>query len=225
MVQRAETDDVRRLVEAGAQLLEVLPESAFRAEHLPGARNIPLPQMTLEALERAGTAPERPTVVYCYDHECDLSARGAALVEALGFTDVYDYVGSKTAWLGEGLPVEGDVPAATRAGALARKVPTCGLDEQVGDLGDRLPGDDGMCVVVGEGDVVLGLVREEAVGLPASTAVAAVLLSGPPSVRPSITAEELARSMDDDGRWYVLVTTSHGRLLGLVTAADLHGQH
>jgi hypothetical protein len=33
----ADTQDVRELVEVGAQLLEVLPKSAFAREHLPGA--------------------------------------------------------------------------------------------------------------------------------------------------------------------------------------------
>ena len=59
--------------------------------------------------------PTRSTIVYCYDHECDLSARGARLLEQLGFRDVYDYAGSKTAWLGEGLPVEGEVAPEDRA--------------------------------------------------------------------------------------------------------------
>jgi rhodanese-related sulfurtransferase len=225
MAQRADTADVQRLVGAGAQLVEVLPASAYRSEHLPGALNIPMADLTPETVERAGLVRERPVVVYCYDHECDLSARAAAVLDALGFPDVHDYVGSKTAWLGEGLPVEGDIPATSRAGAIARKVPTCRIEDRTGELGERFIGDDGLCVVVDDDEVVLGVVRQETVGLPADTPVADVLLPAPPSVRPSITARDLARSMDDDGRRYVLVTTSHGRLLGIVAAADLHGQH
>jgi rhodanese-related sulfurtransferase len=225
MAHPVDTAGVRRLLDEGAQLLEVLPASEYRSEHLPGARNIALPDLTADALARSGLVPAQPTIVYCYDHECDLSARGAALLDAYGFVEVYDYAGSKTAWLGEGLPVEGDVPASMRAGAIARKVPTCRIDERVGELGERGRGDDGICVVVTGDEIVLGVLREDATGLPPATPVRDVLLTGPPSVRPSITASELARSMHGDGRRYVLVTTSHGRLLGIITAPDLHGQH
>jgi CBS-domain-containing membrane protein len=40
-------------------------------------------------------------------------------------------------------------------------------------------------------------------------------------VRPSITRFELAQSMDDDGQHHVIVSTSHGRLLGVVRRNDL----
>ena len=56
------------------------------------------------------------------------------LLEALGFSDVYDYADSKTAWMGEGLPVEGTLPSSERAGAIARLLPTCSLDHTVGEV-------------------------------------------------------------------------------------------
>src|SRR5690348_11372557 len=100
MARTVNTQEVRQLVADGAQLLEVLPASAYTREHLPGALNIPLPQITTAALDAAGLDARRATVVYCYDHECDLSSRAAALLEAFGFAEVYDYAASKTAWLG-----------------------------------------------------------------------------------------------------------------------------
>ncbi len=48
--------------------------------------------------------------------------------------------------------------------------------------------------------------------------------SAPPTVRPSIPLRELAETMDDDGQRHLLVTTSHGRLLGLVRRAELGPQ-
>lgn len=61
-IQRA---DVRRLVAAGAQLVETLPEQDYRDGHLPGAISLPLKQLT------AGRAAElnrgRPVIVYCWD--------------------------------------------------------------------------------------------------------------------------------------------------------------
>jgi rhodanese-related sulfurtransferase len=56
-------DDVRRLVAAGAQLVEVLPAAEFEEEHLPNAINIPLKELdreTTRQLERG-----RPLIVYC----------------------------------------------------------------------------------------------------------------------------------------------------------------
>jgi rhodanese-related sulfurtransferase len=225
MAERVGTDEVRRLVEKGAQVVEVLPASDYEAEHLPGACNVPLPEMTAVAVARAGLDAGRATVVYCYDHECDLSARGATRLESLGFSDVYDYVASKVAWMAEGLPVDGTVPASSRAGAIAQDVAVCGLDNRVSDLESRFGGDDGVCVVVDEHRVVLGVVRQETLDLPGNTPVAQLIQPGPPSVRPSITARELAKSMDSDSRTYVLVTTPHGELLGLIRRSDLHGEH
>jgi len=55
-------DDVQRLMEEGAQLIEVLPPAEYEEIHLPGAINIPLKSLSQEttaALER-----DRPTIVY-----------------------------------------------------------------------------------------------------------------------------------------------------------------
>ncbi len=60
-------DDVRRLVEEGAQLVEVLPQEEYEEEHLPGAINIPLKE-----LDRETAAPLRrgqPVIVYCHDYQ------------------------------------------------------------------------------------------------------------------------------------------------------------
>jgi rhodanese-related sulfurtransferase/CBS domain-containing protein len=224
VVKRCDTELARQLLDDGAQVVEVLPASAYEPAHLPGAVNVPLPGMTPAALADHDLRPELPTVVYCYDHECDLSSRAAALLDALGYTEVYDYVASKTGWMGEGLPTEGTARASARAGTIARSAPTCTLDATVGDLHDHF-GEDDLCVVVDESQTVLGVVRRDVLSLPASTGVLAAMQPGPPSVRPSITASELAQSMEDDARRYVLVTTGLGRLLGLIARPDLDGQH
>ncbi len=54
--------DVQRLIEEGAQLVEVLPPAEYEEMHLPGAINIPLKSLSRETtakLER-----DRPTIVY-----------------------------------------------------------------------------------------------------------------------------------------------------------------
>jgi rhodanese-related sulfurtransferase len=57
--------EVRRLLDAGAQLVEVLPEAEYREEHLPGAVNIPLKK--LDAQTTVDLDKRKAIVVYCWD--------------------------------------------------------------------------------------------------------------------------------------------------------------
>src|SRR5688500_18106224 len=106
MVTTIDTGTARDLQQSGTQLVEVLPEDSYRREHLPGAINIPMPDLTEEHAKRQ-LDPDRPVLVYCFDTQCDLSSRAAALLETYGFDEVYDYIGSKAAWLAMDLPYEG----------------------------------------------------------------------------------------------------------------------
>jgi rhodanese-related sulfurtransferase/CBS domain-containing protein len=220
--ERADTEAVRDLAARGALLIEVLPRTAYDAEHLPGAISIPLPDLTPEAVD--GLDRSRPTVAYCYDYQCDLSARAARRLETLGFEEVYDYVASKVAWLAVGYPSEGSVPEARRAGSVARSIPRCALDTTVGEL-DSILVDGDRAAVVDESDVVLGLVRREVLALPPETRVDAAMQPAPPTVRPSVTVDELAESMDRDDRTYVLVSNLDGTLIGIIERSDLYGHH
>ena len=67
MPKDIEVDEVRRLIDDGAQLIEVLPSGEFEEEHLPGAINIPLKQ--LDGNSTAHLDRGRPIVVYCWDHQ------------------------------------------------------------------------------------------------------------------------------------------------------------
>jgi rhodanese-related sulfurtransferase len=57
--------ELKRLIDEGAQLVEVLPVAEYAEEHLPGAINIPLKQ--LDATTTAQLDRTRPVVVYCWD--------------------------------------------------------------------------------------------------------------------------------------------------------------
>jgi rhodanese-related sulfurtransferase len=59
-------DELRRLVEAGAQLVEVLPIDEYDEEHLPGAINLPLKGFTRESVDGA-LERGRAVIVYCWD--------------------------------------------------------------------------------------------------------------------------------------------------------------
>jgi rhodanese-related sulfurtransferase len=67
MPQAIDIDEIRQLLAAGAQLVEVLPREEFEEEHLPAAINIPLKQLTKEAI--ASLDHQRPVVVYCWDYQ------------------------------------------------------------------------------------------------------------------------------------------------------------
>lgn len=57
--------DVQRLLDRGAQVVEVLGSEEFDEDHLPGAVNLPLRKLETEATERLD--PTRPVLVYCWD--------------------------------------------------------------------------------------------------------------------------------------------------------------
>ena len=57
--------EVRRLLEAGAQLAEVLPREEYDDEHMPGALHLPLKSLGPEAVAALDGA--RPVIVYCWD--------------------------------------------------------------------------------------------------------------------------------------------------------------
>ena len=218
MVQTADTAEVVRLVAGGAQLVDVLPAATFKREHLPGAVSIPLSEID-SASERLDLS--RPVVVYCYDFQCDLSPRGACRLEQLGFEPVYDYVASKAAWLAEGYHGDGLMRDEERAGAVTRRdVPRVAPETKLGDLASVIGGWE-VVVVVGGDDIVVGVVRAEAVGIADAVPVDAVMQTAPSTIRPSISIQELAQSMDDDGQRHLLVTTLGGKLIGLVRRDDL----
>jgi rhodanese-related sulfurtransferase len=57
--------ELLRLLDEGAQLVEVLPEPEYGEEHLPGAINVPLKK--LGAGTTADLDKRKAVVVYCSD--------------------------------------------------------------------------------------------------------------------------------------------------------------
>lgn len=65
MAQSIGLVELQRLIGAGAQLVDVLPEAEYREAHVPGAINIPLKRFdarTAKALDRS-----HPVVTCCWD--------------------------------------------------------------------------------------------------------------------------------------------------------------
>lgn len=66
MPTRIEIDELRSLLDRGAQLVEVLPKEEFDEEHLPGALNIPVKELDADTTAQLDKA--NPVVVYCWDY-------------------------------------------------------------------------------------------------------------------------------------------------------------
>lgn len=60
-------DEVRRLAEEGAQLVEVLPREGYEEKHLPGAINIPLKELNRKTTTRLKR--DAPVIVYCHAYQ------------------------------------------------------------------------------------------------------------------------------------------------------------
>lgn len=65
MPTQIERREMQRLIDEGAQIVEVLPKEEYDEEHLPGAINLPLRKLEEQATEILDR--DRPVVVYCWD--------------------------------------------------------------------------------------------------------------------------------------------------------------
>ena len=151
-----------------------------------------------------------------------MSPRAAARLESIGFTRVYDYVAGKADWGSAGLPLEGQNGSETRAGAHVRTdVPTCRLDDRVEAICEQLDqsGWD-TCFVVDDRRVVLGRIGRRAIRGRADVSAEQAMTPGPSTIRPSARLEAMVKRMREQKLSNLPVTTSDGRLVGLLTRED-----
>ena len=135
---------------------------------------------------------------------------------------MYDYSDGKLDWMAAGLPTEGTNALKPRAGDASRKdVATCGLNEKVGDVRERARqvGIDA-AVVVNEERIVLGLLRSKELNSAADETIERVMRPGPSTFRPFVSLHEMAHYMVDHKLENSPITTSDGRLVGLLLQAD-----
>jgi CBS domain-containing protein len=151
-----------------------------------------------------------------------MSPRAAWRLEGLGFERVYDYVPGKADWFASGLPMEGKMALSPTIGDAARRdVPTCAPVERIGVVRERVRkmGWD-RCVVVNKERVVLGLLREKELSSNTKAPVEEAMRNGPATFRPNEPVGKMAKRMQDREATAVLVTTSDGRLVGLLYGKD-----
>lgn len=151
-----------------------------------------------------------------------MSPRAAWRLESLGFRDVYDYTDGKLDWMSAGLPTEGNNSRMPRAGDLARKdVTTCAIDEKLGAVRERVEklGRDA-AVVVNEHNVVMGLLRTKELQQDGELTIEEAMRPGPSTFRPYVSATEMADFMTGHHLECSPITTSDGKLVGLLYQAD-----
>jgi rhodanese-related sulfurtransferase len=67
MIQRIDIEQVQKMKEEGAQIVEVLAPKEYADEHIPGAINIPLLHMNASSV--AVLDKKRAVIVYCWDYQ------------------------------------------------------------------------------------------------------------------------------------------------------------
>jgi CBS domain-containing protein len=151
-----------------------------------------------------------------------MSPRAASRLESLGFEQVYDYVAGKADWGSARLPLEGTNGSETRAGAYVRAdVPTCRLGDRLHEVCERLD-ESGWetCFVVDERSVVLGRIGRRAIRGKENVSAEDAMTPGPSTIRPSARLREAVQRMHRQNLTNLPVTTSDGRLAGLLTLHD-----
>lgn len=151
-----------------------------------------------------------------------MSPRAASRLESIGFDQVYDYVAGKADWGSAGLPLEGKEGSETRAGAYARSdVPTCRAGDRLQDVCVQVE-ESGWdtCFVVDERRVVLGRLGRRAILGRKDVSAEEAMTPGPSTIRPSARLEAVLERMRRQKLTNLPVTTSDGRLVGVLSLGD-----
>lgn len=98
----ASPQDVIRLMNQNALVLDIRPQEAFAAGHVTGARNMPSDQLA-KAGETFKKQKDKPIVVYC--ESGPQAASAVRELVAQGFTKVCSLRGGLSAWRTDNLPL------------------------------------------------------------------------------------------------------------------------
>ncbi|MEO8456682.1 MAG: rhodanese-like domain-containing protein [Chloroflexota bacterium] len=211
--------EVQKLIEQGAQILDALPADDYAKQHIAGAINVPLEKFSQDLIRDLD--PNKPTITYCFDNQCDLSARLAARLVTEKFSQVYEYAASLADWVAYGLPIEGEEADIPRNCDVARReFPMCGQNETASDVLEKL-GEHTICAVVDDEGVLLGrLLRKDLEAKPGATA-AELLHPGPSTFRPDVPVKDMAKWFGKRKVDAFIVTTPDGRPFGVLYRDDV----
>jgi CBS domain-containing protein len=121
-----------------------------------------------------------------------------------------------------GLPTEGTNATRPRAGTVARKdVPTAALSERIGDVRERVRAQGFEAAVVADPQrVVLGLLGAKELEKDADLTAEVAMKPGPSTFRPYVPIKEVADFLVKHDFPSSPVTTSDGKLVGLLLRSD-----
>jgi rhodanese-related sulfurtransferase len=94
--------EAKRIIESGAQIIDVRTDVEYEAGHIPDSRHIPLSDVQRES---ANLDREKPVIIYC--RTGNRSGPAAEAFAASGW-DAHSIEGGMTAWAEEGFAVEPD---------------------------------------------------------------------------------------------------------------------
>ncbi|OGE75808.1 MAG: hypothetical protein A3C85_03165 [Candidatus Doudnabacteria bacterium RIFCSPHIGHO2_02_FULL_48_21] len=102
------TDDLKKKIDTkeNFSLLEVLGPETFAEFHIPTAKNVPVDDTFEEHVQQVVPDKNQTVVVYCRDIECHASEKAVRRMEALGYTNVFEFHNGKEGWKAKGLPIE-----------------------------------------------------------------------------------------------------------------------
>jgi predicted transcriptional regulator len=151
-----------------------------------------------------------------------MHARAAGRLESLGFGRVFRYAPGKADWRGAGLPMEGSLHPGPRAiDVVRREVPTCALDASVEDArSEAARSHCDFCLVVGDGRLVLGRLRQRALNADPALLVTDVMENGPTTIRADEDLAALTERMRTRHVTTIIVSDPDGRLIGVLYGED-----
>jgi rhodanese-related sulfurtransferase len=103
-----EGDEVEEAVgDLEARIINVLPREEFDERHIPHSINIPLDEPGFEeTVRRFVPRLDQRVVVHCSGLSSPCSSEAARRLEAMGYTQVYDYKAGMEGWAIENRPIE-----------------------------------------------------------------------------------------------------------------------
>ena len=107
-----------------------------------------------------------------------------------------------------------------------KDVPTCGPQDRLGEVRERVRVSGwNVCVVVNEHRVVFGLLRAKELDADPARRIEEVMRPGPSTFRPHVAIAEMASFMVEHDLETSPITSSDGRLIGILVRDDAVAAH
>ena len=128
-------------------------------------------------------------------------------------------------WLAFALTIEGEEKWSMLFHRIERRVATCSVSDCVGEAKQRARQmGSGLCAVINEENIVLGVVERDEWDTTAATPVEQVMKSAFTTLRPSAFVEEATELLEKNSLDAVLITTSDGKLFGIFRRQKTPGE-